>query len=282
MIGGHPYRGKRAVLATRHDKLPLVAPQLAAHVGLEVVAHEVDTDSLGTFTGDRPRTGSQRDVCTAKARLGIAASGLHIGIASEGSFGPLEGNPFINACLELVMLVDDDLGVQIGEAEVDYGVPAISVEVRDGDADAIPLEAAGFPDHGLIVRPDEGFDLMVKGIHDLAVLQEAVTMCTEASPTRTVRVENDLRAHHSPSRRDVIARASERLARRLAVLCSRCAAPGWGVVRRNVGAPCYECGTETRMVRSETYGCERCDATATVRVSGAHGVDPRHCPRCNP
>ena len=72
MIGSHPYRGKRAVLATRHDKLPLVAPQLAAHVGLEVVAHEVDTDSLGTFTGDRPRTGSQRRCPVQRVRHGDA------------------------------------------------------------------------------------------------------------------------------------------------------------------------------------------------------------------
>lgn len=278
----HPYAGRRATLATRHDKLVLVAPAFRSLVGLEVVAVDVDTDQLGTFSGERERHGTQRETAIAKARLGMHPAGTSLGLATEGSFGPLDGNPFANACLEFVVLVDDERGIVIGEAEVDYDVPSIRIDVRNGEVDAIPLAAAGFPEHGLIVRPAEGYVSLTKGIHDMESLGVALVRAAAASPSGTVRVESDLRAHHSPSRRVVIARAAERLARRVAALCADCGAPGWGVVARNAGAPCTECGTATRIVASETLGCTACIATDTRDVASPTGVDPRYCPRCNP
>lgn len=278
----HPYDGRRATLATRHDKLPLVAPPFRLAVGLDVVGVDVDTDQLGTFSGECERRGTQREAAIAKARLGMTAAGCSLGIATEASFGPLVGSPFGNACLELVVLVDDELGIVISEVEVDYGVPAISVELRDGGIGQVPLVAAGFPEHGLIVRPMESFEQLVKGIHDAEALEAAIANCVAASPTRTVRVENDLRAHHSPSRRLVIARAAERLARRVAARCSDCGAPGWGVVARNPGAPCTECGTATPRPRSETLGCAACATEIERDLPESRGVDPRYCPRCNP
>lgn len=282
MSRGHPYRGCRAVLATRHGKLGVVAPAFANHVGLVVEGVDVDTDALGTFSGERERTGSQHETAVQKARLGMQCADCRIGIATEASFGPLPDSPFVNACVELVVLVDDELGIQVSEVEVDFGVPAVSVEIRDGNVEAIPFVAAGFPDHGLIVRAEEEFEHIVKGIHDLDSLSTAVTACTEASPTHTVRVESDLRAHHSPARRLVIARAAERLARRLAELCPSCEAPGWGVIARISGAPCMECGTATRMMMGETLGCAACAHTETRDLPASAGVDPRFCPRCNP
>jgi hypothetical protein len=212
----------------------------------------------------------------------MVASGLPIGLATEASFGPLEGNPFVNACLELVVLVDDERGFVVAEHEVDYSVPAVSMTVRDNDISSIPLTTAGFPEHGLIVRPVEGYSPLVKGIHDIDDLRSAIAACTEASASATVVVENDLRAHHSPTRMQAIARAAERLARRVATLCPRCDAPGWGIVERQPGAPCRECGEATSVVRSEMMGCVACDVTAIRDLPDAAGVDPRHCPSCNP
>lgn len=282
MSRGHPYRGCRAVLATRHDKLDVVAPAFATHIGLLVDSIDVDTDSLGTFSGERERPGTQRETAVQKARLGMRRTGCQVGIATEASFGPLPDNPFVNACVELVVLVDDELGIQVSEVEVDFGVPTISIQIREGNVEAIPLVVAGFPGHGLIVRTEEGFEHMVKGIHDFDALRTAVARCADASPTHTVRVENDLRAHHSPARRLVIARAADRLARRLAALCPNCRTPGWGVIARVSGAPCVECGTATRMMIGETFGCAACAHTATRELPTSAGVDPRFCPRCNP
>ncbi|MFZ9844034.1 MAG: DUF6671 family protein [Ilumatobacteraceae bacterium] len=278
----HPYRGRTASLATRHGKLVAIAPAFCAPIGLEVVSVDVDTDSLGTFVGDRPRSGTQRETAIAKARLGMAESGLSLGLATEASFGPLDGNPFVNACLELVVLVDDDLGVVLAEHEVDYSVPAVRVTLRDSALDTIPLIAAGFPEHGLIVRPEEGYQPIFKGVHDYDELRDAVQACVEASPSAKVVVESDFRAHHSPARLQVIERAAHKLALRAAALCRQCGVPGWGVVARNAGAPCRECGDETRIVKTEVSGCAKCDATVERLLPESDGVDPRYCASCNP
>lgn len=278
----HPYRGRVAALATRHGKLAAVAPVFHAEVGLDVVGVDVDTDSLGTFLGDRPRAGTQKETAVAKARLGIVESGQPLGLATEASFGPLAGNPFSNACLELVVLVDDELGIVVAEHDVDYAVPAISVTIRGGDVGSVPLDAAGFPRHGLIVRPEEGFRPAFKGLHDEDELRAAIRACTEASRSSTVVVESDLRAHHSPARLQVIARAAQKLASRVATICGDCGAPGWGALGRDSGAPCRGCGAATGIARTETSGCARCDARVVRDLPEASGVDPRHCPSCNP
>ncbi|MFM8858056.1 MAG: DUF6671 family protein [Actinomycetota bacterium] len=91
-----------------------------------------------------------------------------------------------------------------------------------------------------------------------------------------------MRAHHHPSRQGVIARAADRLAHRLACLCPRCGTPGWGVGRREAGAPCALCGCRTKQVRFQHDECARCDFTESTDVSPPDGVDPALCPRCNP
>lgn len=81
-----------AVLATRHGKLELIAPALA-RVGYALRAVDVDTDALGTFSGEVPRPGPPRDVAVAKARLAMDASGVKVGVASEGTVGLIDELP---------------------------------------------------------------------------------------------------------------------------------------------------------------------------------------------
>lgn len=278
----HPYRHRRAGLATQHDKLPLVGPALHRATGLEVVQVDVDTDVLGTFTGEVPRTGSPWDTAVAKARLGMRASGLSIGVASEGTFGPLDGAPFIRADRELVVLVDDELGIEIGEGDLGLGLPMISVDVDAEALDMSVLESAGFPEHGVIVRTVDAVHPVVKGIHDVESLWRAIELCAAASRSSMVRIESDLRAHHHPSRREVIARAAERLAVRLATLCPECRTPGWGIGRRVPGAPCALCRTPTHLPRHDLWVCASCEHEESVPTPEAAGVDPECCPRCNP
>lgn len=149
----HPYHARRAVLSTKHDKLPLVGPPLARHVGLIVHAVPVDTDRLGTFTGDIARTGSPWDTAVAKARLGMSAARCSIGIASEGSIGPHPSAPFINAVFELVVLVDDELGIVIGETEVSVDIIVVSADVTAEEDVEDLLRRGRFPAHGMTVRP---------------------------------------------------------------------------------------------------------------------------------
>lgn len=278
----HPYDGRRAALATKHDKLTVIGPVMVRRLGLVVETADVDTDVLGTFTGDVPRRGSQKDVAVAKARLGLEATGCDIGLSSEGTFGPYWGVPFLTADVEMVMFVDDVLGIQVSEVEVDFDVVAFGADLASPNLDDLDLDQAGFPDHGLIVRWKSGAGPIFKGIHDREELEDAVLRCFAGNTSPVVRIESDLRAHHHPTRRRVIARAAERLADRLAQLCPSCQAPGWGVGRHEDGAPCNLCERPTRMIRCEILVCARCDVEIPRLTAASNGVDPQFCPRCNP
>ncbi|MBU3689205.1 MAG: hypothetical protein FGM29_06595 [Actinobacteria bacterium] len=260
---------------------------MSRFLDLDVVTVDVDTDSLGTFAGEVERVGTPWETAVAKARLGMEASGRTLGLATEGSIGPDDTMPFLVADLELVVLVDDERGIVIGEGEVDYGIPTAAADVDISatsglGVDSGLLERAGFPAHGLIVRPLSGIVGITKGIHDADELRRAMERCMRESGSNVVRIESDLRAHHHPTRRVVIARAAERLAERLARLCPSCRCPGWGVGRRSRGAPCSVCRSATRIVRSEQFVCASCPHEEEVPTDAAAGVDPQYCPRCNP
>lgn len=108
------------MLATMHGKEAAIAPVLLERLGLALsTAPDLDTDTLGTFTGEIPRTGAMRDAAVAKARLGMAATGLPIGIASEGSYGPHPHVPSTASGIEIMVLVDDTRGIVVSEVLVE-------------------------------------------------------------------------------------------------------------------------------------------------------------------
>lgn len=275
-----PWRGKRVVLSTKHDKLPLIEPPLASVLGMIVEDIDVDTDTLGTFSGESPRRGTARDAVLAKARLGMRASGVARGLASEGTISQWSFLPVFED-EELVIFVDDDLGLVLCESAVSTSLVAHSWCVDTLDVDPDDLVRAGFPEHGLIVRSETDSTAKIwKGIHNVDELSTAIAACrTVAHPM--VRIQTDLRAHHCPSRRPTIAAAAERLAHRLAAKCPTCDFPGWGEVEVLRGLACVECAAETSLVRARVVGCVRCEHREVVRETTS-GADPSVCPRCNP
>lgn len=279
----HPYAGRLAGLATRHDKLPLVAPAMRRHLQLDTASIDVDTDVLGTFTGEVERVGTPWETAVAKARLGMATSGLPLGLATEGSFGPADSIPYLLADIELVVLVDDERGIVVGETETGFGPPCVARDLapEDRELDSV-LRSGGFPEHGLIVRPSGSWDGVWKGIHDLDRLTSAIAVCASRSGFGTAHVSSDLRAHHHPTRRLVIARAAERLAQRLASRCPTCASPGWGIARVEPGARCVACGARTRRAWRNHWACPGCASTHIDLAVDAEAADPADCPRCNP
>lgn len=276
-----PYDGSTACLATRHDKGPLVVPSMREFLGLDVRVVDVDTDSLGTFTGEIERVGSMFDVAVAKARLGMAATGSTIGLASEGSIAPPLDLPWLIRDLELVVLVDDERKLVIGEVASSYDVVTVSDVVSPHDDLTRLATRADFPRHALIVRPSvREDDFVAKGIVSWTELRRNVELAAARSADGRVLVETDLRAHMCPSRRPTIEEAARKLARRMARTCPDCACPGWGSVRFEGGAPCRHCGSETPVARFEIEGCASCGHERSVEITA--NVDPSRCSRCNP
>ncbi len=278
----HPYSGALAALATKHHKLPLIQPALRSSCGLHVVAVEVDTDVLGTFTGDIERDGSPLETAIRKARMGMEASGLSIGLANEGSFGPYIFAPMVIANVEIVVCVDDVRGIVISESDILVSPPTLHVEVGADDEWEKHIPDHIFPSSGVIVRPVGVYRPIVKGITDIDTLSAAVSWCAQAHDEGRVIIESDLRAHYHPSRRDVIASAATKLANRLATLCPQCKCPGWGVVRSIDGTPCAVCKCPTRQKLFDVFGCASCSWEQRVMVNSGMAVDPEFCPMCNP
>lgn len=277
----HPYLGKVAFLATQHGKGLVVAPEFQAALGMQVEELLVDTDSLGTFTGEIERVGTPKEVVIAKARMAIAKSGNPFAIASEGSIGVDPFIPFINSDIEHMAFVDEVRGFSLVETIRSTEIVAHTIKVKaDTPIDEF-LSKADFPQHKLIIRSLESPTIFsIKGIDSHAQLKSSLREALQNYPE--VIIESDLRAHASPSRMANIAQVARKLALRLSNLCPECQTPGWGVVSYLKGLPCNECGEiSEEALRVEIMGCVKCSFTQEGKVL-AEAIDPSRCDLCNP
>jgi len=274
----HPYRGVEAVITTQHAKEKLIAPALAP-LGIELVHHNFNTDSLGTFSGEIPRTHSQRETAFKKARIGMEVTGMKYGIASEGSIVADPLVPLINSAIESIAWIDDVTGIEIIEFERGTEVVAVKTEVSSIDDLGDFLERADFPNHALIAYPASKKGPNYKGLRELAALEDAISSITKVE---SAVIESDLRAHMSPSRSEVIQRCAEKLAVRLACLCSGCGTPGFGAIGSICGLSCEQCGEIVeRAISGELRGCAKCEFREE-KLNGKSGVSAAQCERCNP
>ena len=270
------YQGLTAALATQHGKERAIAPAFAAMTGLAItVPADIDTDALGTFTGETPRPASMRDTARRKARIGMKASGQAIGIASEGSFGPHPFVPLLPAGVEMIVFIDDVRGIEVVEEAICETTNFAALDVaRGADVDGF-LARVGFPEHAVVLRNGAR---ITKGIDTRQRLEELLTDCGDGA-----RIETDMRAHVNPTRMAEIGKLAERLARRMATPCPTCATPGFGILRSEAGLRCEDCGAPTALVRSIVHGCARCShEERTPRNDGRNAASPAECPECNP
>lgn len=276
------YRDRAASLATMHGKEAALEPPFRA-LGTTLVVPGVDTDLLGTFSGEIERPAPPREVVARKARLGLEAAGLPLGLATEGTFGPHPAAPLLTVHREVALFVDDELGIEVEESIVEPK-PALLTTLAGPDEplDRV-LAGADFPAHALLVMPSTGprGGPVHKGIRDLTRLRAAIRECASAAPDGRARVETDLRAHCNPTRMAVIAALGTRLAARLARECHACGTPGWGMLRLLPGFACADCDRPTALIRAELHGCVRCDATREIPLARS-AAEPRFCENCNP
>ena len=277
----HPYWGAKAVLTTKHGKGLQIAPAFSKHLNMQVEELNLDTDLLGTFSGEIERIGTAREAVIKKAELGISISGSPIAIASEGSIGVDPFIPFINSDIELMSLVDQERSLTIVESLRSTEIIAHTLKIsKETQFDNFLLKA-DFPNHNLIVRSeDKPVSFCVKGINNKKDLDQAIADGFKDFPE--LSIENDLRAHCSPSRQKNISTLAEKFALRLSHLCPECQAPGWGVISYKKGLPCQECGEISEEALSqEIQGCGRCEFTQVGKTL-AESIDPAQCQLCNP
>lgn len=277
------YSGRRVALLTQHGKERVIAPVLATALGCRVErVAGYDTDLLGTFSRDIPRAGSQLEAARRKARIGMALSGLPLGLASEGAFGsdPVAGLFPWN--VELLVFIDDERGIEVtGMAQ--QATRFAHLLTDDWEQAAQFARQAGFPEHHLVVRPQGQDDPRIeKGINSWTALEAAFNHARGEAENGRVFLENDVRAHAHPTRLDVIRLAAVDLAANLNSLCPACGAPGFHVVERLSGLPCASCGAPTREIRADIHGCPKCAHRETRERADVERADPGRCDYCNP
>ncbi len=282
----HPYKGRTVAISTMHGKHEIIGPILDKRIGTKsVLASGINTDSLGTFSGDVARTGTPLQTAIEKARLGMAVTGKKLGIANEGSFGPHPQLPFFTSDMEIIVLVDGENDLVIEEYVVSPSTNVGEIKVADiHDAEEF-LNKSLFGTHGMVVRPNSSLETanIKKGILDGKSLAEAIRLSAKRSSDGLAHIETDMRAHMNPTRQKVIAEASEKFAARVNTICPHCGLPGWGVVDCIMGLPCEGCGGPTAMVHKEIEGCVKCRFRKVLpRSDGKEKAPVNLCPECNP
>lgn len=278
-----PYAGRRLALLTQHGKERAIAQVIEPALGCRVErVGGYDTDQLGTFTREIPRAGIQIEAARKKARIGMELSGLPLGLASEGAFGP---DPFVGIFpwnMEFLVFIDDEAELEIvGSAQGKANhAHLLTGEWLEVEAFA---RRAEFPLHHLVVRPQGEHDPRIKkGLAAWAELEAAFSWARAQSARGEVFLETDLRAHANPTRMDNIRLAAEDMVKKLLSACPACGAPGFWLVERIAGLPCAECGSPTRETRAEVRGCLKCECREARERSQSRYAEPGRCDYCNP
>jgi hypothetical protein len=263
--------------------MDLIKPAFDTSVGCNIFEIPLDTDQLGTFTGDISRLDPPLETAIKKARLGMSHSGTALGIASEGSIGPDPIVPFLHSDIEHLVFVDDENEIFISETFRSFDITLSTIIVGRNDDLSEFLQKADFPNHKLIVRPNKtDQSASIKGIDNLQYLSEAIEHSSKISPDGLVVVESDLRAMSSPSRQKNIEKVAALLALRISQLCPDCNLPGWGCVRYEKGLTCSDCGSENQLaIRQEVLGCAKCEFTKLGKLIATE-LGPANCDFCNP
>ncbi|WP_420220544.1 DUF6671 family protein [Mycobacterium marinum] len=276
------YAGALIAMGTMHGKEHQVAPAFATTLRARVVAPAgIDTDQFGTFAGEVTRAKTPLAAATAKARIAMGSADVPYGLASEASYHTWYGMAAMHE--EILVFVDDTRDIRVFEGVNVPGAPGPPTVVDTADDAVRAAHRFGFPQQGAIVKTRIGGQVQVfgKGITDADTLIQVVGAAMAAGDHHSVMVEPDLRAHHNPTRRDVLTTLAARLANRLATHCPSCSCPGYGKVAVREGLACRTCGWPTSVVSADILACPACEHYARVERNQAL-ADPRHCPQCNP
>ena len=277
------FEGRTLVIASMHRKEEVLKPLLEQGLGITVqVAEGLNTDLLGTFSGEVARLADPLSTARKKCELALDLSGRDLALASEGSFGPHPAAFFLPANEEWLLLVDRKNNLEIHARHLSLETNFSGQEFSSLEKLNAFASKVGFPSHGLILRKSkEELTGMHKGITDPTLLRKAAVKLLESQ--KSGYVETDMRAMYNPSRMLVIGETAQLLLQKLNSHCPSCQFPGFSVTSAVPGLPCSLCGTPSSAALAHLLVCSHCQHEA--KVSFPHGKkteDPQYCQVCNP
>lgn len=277
------FRGRELLIATKHHKEKVIAPLFEQALGVScIIDASLDTDLLGTFSGEVDRTDDALTTARNKTQMAMDITGCDLVIASEGSFGPHPSIPFVYADDEIMFLADKkndlEIFVRIMTTETNFNAQEISSKRQLRDF----ASKAGFPSHALILKKSKhDFSDMMKGITDWETI--SIGFDQLIMPYGSVYVETDMRAMHNPTRMSVIGKVAEKLLKKVESKCPECLTPGFGITAVKEGLPCRLCNQPTSSILSHIYECQRCSFVQEQQFPNQiQQEDPMYCNYCNP
>ena len=277
------FKGRNLLIATKYEKEKVIAPILEKELGVKCfVTADLDTDELGTFTGEVDRKDDPITTVRNKCLIAMKLTNCDLAIASEGSFGPHPSIFFVPADDELLLFIDKKNDLEIIVRELSTATNFNGSEIKTEEELKKFASNANFPSHGLVLRKSkDNFENIVKGIINEELLKN--TFYHFLTNYGLAYAETDMRAMLNPMRMKVIEQATFKLTHKINTLCPNCNTPGFGITNSNRGLPCDFCNFPTRSILSYIYTCQKCNYKKEEKYpNGNQTEDPMYCDFCNP
>jgi hypothetical protein len=284
-MNGVSFRNSTIVFATNHHESIAARDPFLRVLNSRIEELVIDSDKLGTFSGEIERRGTMLDALRGKIKLARKKTSERLVLVSEGSFGSADGFGFVARGIEMLMLHDANTGIEVIEQYVSWDTNYATATLSTLEDLENFLQRVQFGTHAIVVYPEGNLRATTvrKGICTADEAQRALSEARAASATGKVVVLSDMRAHCNPTRMKVIGICCSLLADRLATQCPQCASGGFGIVGTVPGLPCQACGAPTQRSKCEQHGCVRCGARVEKpRSDGVAYADPSECELCNP
>jgi hypothetical protein len=277
------FEGRTLVIASMHRKEEVLKPLLEQGLGITVqIAEGLNTDLLGTFSGEVARLEDPLSTARKKCELAMDLSGCDLALASEGSFGPHPAAFFLPANEEWLLLLDRKHQLEIHARHLSLETNFSGQEYHSLEELNAFASKVGYPSHGLILRRrKDNLEDLLKGITNPNQLLTAALQQLESQGSGYI--ETDMRAMFNPSRMKVIQETAQLLLQKLNSLCPSCQLPGFAVTAAEPGLPCKLCGTPSNAALVHLLLCSHCQHEEKVLFPhGKKTEDPQYCQVCNP
>ncbi|MBC7428547.1 MAG: hypothetical protein H7336_08050 [Bacteriovorax sp.] len=276
----HPYHGKTIYFGTKHEKDRSLKEQFSA-IGLNCEVVEIDTDSLGTFSGEVKRIGSVQETLRMKIKLVMdKMPSEDLFLASEGSFGPHPTLFFANSNQETLMFFDKTSNLEIVSSDITLETNLNEKTIKKNECYQKFLNEIKFPSHGLILQSDS---LLIKGIDNPDYLKSTIEKIFKSADIESIKIFTDMRANFNPTRMKFIGSVGKILINKILTLCPGCSSPGFGIVKHLPGLPCRDCGFATNGILFYVLQCPKCGLQEKQKRSDdVFYSEPAECDMCNP
>ena len=271
-------KNKKIVVASKHEKVKAIKPLFDVKFDSTFLSCNIDTDQLGTFSGEIERILTPYEAAIEKCRMAFNETDADYAIASEGSFGPHPTLFFVPADEEFMLFMSRDEQLIIWAKHISTETNYNQIDTPSTEQLTEFLEKIQFPSHKVLFKSKTKIE---KGIDDINILNELIQECKHQN--ESFQIETDMRAHNNPTRMKVIEETTYKLLEKLNSFCPSCNTPGFSVQEIVKGLPCAQCGLKTESTLKYIKICTSCNHNEDILYPrGIKTEDPMYCAFCNP